>query len=322
VIRSYLYGADGKLQSEPPLETMRAHLRDGKGTLWLDLEDPTPEEVGLLGPMLFGFHPLEIEDCISAQSRPKIDDFEDHLYLVFHAWSRKEGKVSLEEIDFFLGPNYLVTFHQEKRMSVDEVVERGIREPRLTYGSGADMLLHEILDRMVGRYNFVVDDIDERVEDLEARILSGEHVETLKCILELRKELQDIFRTIRHQRDVVNSLAREGHKVVSKKGRQFFRDVYDQVVRVHDTVEGLREQVATARDAHLALAGQRLNEVMKGLSVVATILLPLTFVTGLYGMNFPEMPLLHDANGFWIIVAAMIIVTSALLWVFNRRGWL
>lgn len=323
VIRSYHFRSDGSLHCALPLEELRRIVREKDGVLWVDFEDPTAEEEGLLGPTLFGFHPLAIEDCVTAQSRPKIDDFEDYLFLVFHAWKQDDEGINLEEIDFFLSSHVLVSYHQEKRLSVDETEERVRREPRIAMGAGADMLLHQIIDRMVDRYTIVVDDIDERVEALEDHILArNQGGDTLHEVLDLRRDLQALFRTIRHQRDVVNSLAREGHRVISKKTRQFFRDVYDHVVRVHDTVEGLREQVSSARDAYLALSSNRMNEVMKGLSIVATVMLPLTFITGLYGMNFRWMPLLENELGFFITCGAMLAVTAGLLLTFRRKGWL
>ncbi len=314
----HLVGQD--LQRDLSVEAMRAALASKKGVLWVDLEDATPEETELLGPALFGFHPLAIEDCVNAQSRPKVDDFEDHVFLVFHAWNRGEAGVQLEEIDFFLGPHYVVSYHQEKRSSVDAVFERALREPRATM-PGADVLLHQIVDRMVDRYEVVVDAIDERVDELEGEILGTPGDDTMRRILDLRRDLQELFRTVRHQRDVVNSLAREGHPTITKKTRQFFRDVYDHVVRVHDTVEGLREQVGSARDAYLSIISNRMNEIMKGLSLVATLILPLTLVTGVYGMNFERMPLVKDPQGFLWVCTGMAALGILTLVAFRRRGW-
>lgn len=320
MIRSFHLAPDGSLRQDLDPAAMREALEARKGLLWVDFEDPAEGEVALLTD-LFAFHPLAIEDCLHAQSRPKVDDYEDYLFLVFHSWNRSEEGVRLEEVDFFLGKNYVVSYHVEPRRSIADVMERLPRDPKLFMGGGADLLLHQVIDRMVDRYAVVVDSIDERVDTLEDDILENPRGETLKSILGLKRDLQELFRTVRHQRDVVNSLAREGHQVISKKGRTFFRDVYDHVVRVHDTVEGLRDQVGGARDAYLSIVSNRMNEVMKGLSLVATIILPLTFVTGVYGMNFETMPFLKEPNGFYVTCGIMAALGIGMYFAFRRRGW-
>ncbi len=320
MIRSFLW-TGSEVRRDLPLPALKEALESRRGLLWVDFEDPLPEEVALLGPDLFGFHPLSIENCIQAQSRPKLDDYEDYLYLVFHSWNRNEEGIRLEEVDFFLGKNFLVSYHVETRPSIAQVMAVLPADPRLVMGHGADLLLHQVIDRMVDRYTVVVDALDERVDLLEDEVLEHPSEGTLKSILSLKRDLQDLFRTVRHQRDVLNSLAREGHGVISKRGRTFFRDVYDNVVRMHDTVEGLRDEVAGARDAYISMVSNRMNEVMKGLSTVATIILPLTFVTGVYGMNFPEMPLLHHPAGFWVTCGIMLAVCTAMFLAFRRKGW-
>lgn len=320
MIRSFLW-TGSEVRRDLPLPALKEALESRRGLLWVDFEDPLPEEVALLGPDLFGFHPLSIENCIQAQSRPKLDDYEDYLYLVFHSWNHNEEGIRLEEVDFFLGKNFLVSYHVETRPSIAQVMAVLPADPRLVMGHGADLLLHQVIDRMVDRYTVVVDALDERVDLLEDEVLEHPSEGTLKSILSLKRDLQDLFRTVRHQRDVLNSLAREGHGVISKRGRTFFRDVYDNVVRMHDTVEGLRDEVAGARDAYISMVSNRMNEVMKGLSTVATIILPLTFVTGVYGMNFPEMPLLRHPAGFWVTCGIMLAVCTAMFLAFRRKGW-
>ena len=321
MIRTYFLSHDGTFHRDMDAAALRQAVEGRKGTLWVDLEAPTPGEVSLLGPEVFGFHPLAVEDCLHAQSRPKVDDYEDYLYMVFHAWKKDGDRVCTEEVDFFLGKNYVVSHHMEPRASRSALAARVEKDPKLVLGVGADMLLHQILDLMVDKYTVVVDSLDERVDALELEILECSTEATLKKILDLKKDLQELFRMIRHQRDVMSSLCREGHPNISKKARTFYRDVYDHVVRVHDTVEGLRDEVAGARDAYLSIVSNRVNSVMKGLSLVATIILPLTFVTGIYGMNFHRMPLVQDPHGFWITCAVMVALGAAMFAWFRSKGW-
>jgi magnesium transporter len=321
VIRSYFHAGTGALRRDLPIPELREALKAGKGVLWVDLEAPTPEEAKLLGPDLFGFHPLAVEDCLHAASRPKVDDYEDYLYLVFHAWSKEGEVVRLEEVDFFLGKHYLVTHHTEPRTSVVGVADLVERDPALAMGSGPDMILHAVLDRMVDRYTVVVDSLDERVDGLETSILENPSNAALREILAVKRELQGIFRAIRHQRDVVNSLAREGHPTISRKGRQYLRDVYDHVVRVHDTIEGLRDEVAGARDAYLSVVSNRMNEVMKALTIVSTLALPVILVTGVFGMNFDSIPLVHRPGGFWISASLMVAMGAGMYAWFRAKRW-
>ncbi len=321
MLRSFYLTPDGALRKDLDRAALKEVIDSRKGVLWVDLEASTPEENTVLGAEVFNFHPLAIEDCLHAQSRPKIDDYDDYLYLVFHAWKRDEQGIRTEEVDFFLGKNFVVSHHMEPRGSRSALADRIERDPRLVLGPGADLLLHQILDLMVDKYTVVVDDVEDRVDRLEEEILEGGGKQNLREVLALKKTLQELFRMIRHQRDVMSSLSREGHPIISKKARTFFRDVYDHVVRVHDSVEGLRDTVAGARDAYISIASNRLNEVMKGLSLVATLILPLTFVTGIYGMNFHEMPLQTDPRGFWIICGAMVALGVLMYFWFRKRKW-
>lgn len=321
MLRTYFLAADGTLLKDLDRMSLRQALESRKGVLWVDLEDPSPEEVEILGPAVFDFHSLAIEDCLHSQSRPKIDDYDEYVFLVFHAWKKDGEGVRLEEIDFFLGRNYVVSYHVEPRASRSALADKIEKDPKLVLGHGSDMLLHQILDLMVDKYTMVVDTLDDRVDALEEEILENANEQTLKKVLVLKKDLQELFRTIRHQRDVMSSLCREGHPIISKKARTFLRDVYDHVVRVHDTVEGLRDEVAGARDAYLSMVSVRMNSVMKGLSLVATIILPLTFVTGIYGMNFHKMPLLDNPVGFWITCGMMVALAAVMYAWFRKRGW-
>jgi magnesium transporter len=321
VIHSYYLAPEGTLQKDPDRAAMKRIVQERKGVLWVDIEAPTPEEASILGPEVFDFHPLAVEDCLHAQSRPKLDDYDEYLYLVFHAWKRDGDRTCTEEVDFFLGKNYVVSHHMEPRTSRSVLAGKCEVDARLVLGHGADMLLHQILDLMVDKYKLVVDSLDERVDALEFEILESASEATLKKILVLKRDLQELFRMIRHQRDVMSSLCREGHPNLSKKARTFMRDVYDHVVRVHDTVEGLRDEVAGARDAYLAIVSNRVNAVMKALTIVSTLALPVLLVSGVFGMNFSAMPLIHEPWAFWFSCVAMILVGAVMFIWFRAKRW-
>jgi len=323
VIRSFYLTADGVVVRDLDRAALKAAVDSRKGALWVDMDDPTAEELEVLGPAVFNLHALTIEDCIHAQQHPKVEDFQDYLYIVFLAWNRAPEGVRLEELDTVLGKNYLVTYHVEPRNGVKAQLDRMDKDPHLVLGHGPDWLLYEIIDRMVDNYNVVVDDVDGRVDRLEADILSKRlGTDTLREILILKRDLQRLFRTIRHQRDVAGTLARDTHTNISKRARDFFRNIHDHVIRVHDVVEGLRDEIGAVRDAYLSMVSNRLNEVVKGLTIVSTLILPMSFITGIYGMNFEWMPFLKTGYGFWVSAGVMAVTGIGMLLWFRRRGWI
>ncbi|MFY9268436.1 MAG: magnesium/cobalt transporter CorA [Candidatus Manganitrophaceae bacterium] len=296
-------------------------LTDKKNRLWIDLEAPTSEEAEILSRD-FHFHPLAIEDCISETPLPKIDDYGDYIFLVLHG-SRPmtDDTFVTAEMNFFLGDRYLVSYHDESSRSINRAKERCLRQgPSIT--RGVDFLLHEILDAMVDNYFPVLDQFDTRIDRIEEEVFARPDRATLNQIFSLKKEVMHLRRVAGPQREILNRLSRDPFPVVSSKATVYFRDVYDHLARITDLSESYRDLVTSALDAYLSVVSNRLNEIMKLLTVFTATLMPLTVISGIYGMNFQNMPELQSRYGYFVILGVMAAMTIGMLFFFRKKKWL
>jgi len=323
MIVSYLRNPDGSLTSPVSEEAMRQALASGEGLLWIDLEAPSEEEASLLSEV-FHFHHLAIEDCFNSHVDPaKIDDYGDYLFIIAQA-IRDEGRgerLETTELDLFLGRNYVVSFHGQALPFVREV-RRRCENHGLEMAQGADFLAHALLDQLVDDYQPLVEVLDEALEHVEEQVLAEPHVSFLEEILLLKRNVQRLRRALIPQRDMVNRIARgEFPKVVRPETYMYFRNIYDHVVRVEELVESVRDLADGVLNSYLSAINNRMNEVMKTLSVVASILLPLTFIASIYGMNFQHMPELTWRYGYFLALGAMLAVALGLAMFFRIRRW-
>jgi magnesium transporter len=323
MITSYLRKPDGSLLSPADPEAVRQALTSGEGLLWIDLEAPSEEEASLLREV-FHFHHLAIEDCFNSHIDPaKIDDYGDYLFIIAQAITNPEQSARLEttELDFFLGRNYVVSFHGQPLPFVQEL-RRRCEKNGLELSRGADFLAHALLDTLVDDYQPLVEVLDEALEQVEEQVLAEPRKSFLQEILLLKRNVQRLRRTLIPQRDVVNRIARgEFPNVIREDTYVYFRDVYDHVVRVEELVESVRDLADGVLNSYLSAINNRMNDVMKTLSVVATILLPLTFIASIYGMNFQNMPELNWHYGYYVAVGMMVTVALGLMVLFRRRRW-
>lgn len=309
--------SDGRAASQRPVEDL-SELRDRPA--WLDIEAPTATDLNLAAVEL-GLHPLAVEDALQGGQRPKVDEYASHLFLAFFALEAADpDEVRDRELAFFVLPNALVTVHREPVAALAEV-ERLWRDGRLaTIG----MLLHGILDRVVDGYFPIVDQFGDRVELLERLIVddpSGRGLQTsLSELFRLKSDLLRVRRLIAPAREVLAVLAR-GDLDAVPRDRAYFQDVYDHVVRVTDEIDTFRDLSSNVIDAHLAAASNRLNEVMKVLTSVATVLLVLSVVTSFFGMNFEQLPY-GSGTMFAATLVVLLVSAFALSLYFRRRGWL
>ena len=318
----HVYGAleGGKTDLEVDLGRVKELLGRPETVIWVDLELPTNEEIERVG-QLFGFHPLAIEDAIAYVELPKIDEFEDHAFLITHGMRlTPDGQVEKVEIDVFIGKNFLVTSHQRESRSIAAVREHMRRAPE-TLARGADFLLHEILDRQVDHYISLLDCFDEELDRLEDEVLTHPRQELLEQILLLRRHVIAFRRSIGPQRDVIGRLARHDLPYISPKASIYFRDIYDHVVRVHEMLEGYRDLVAGVMESYRSMVAQRLNEVMSRLTTISTIFLPMGVVAGVFGMNFQNMPELHWRYGYPYALVLMFGVAIAMYAYFRWKKW-
>ena len=291
-------------------------------TLWVDVAAPTDEEFRLLSD-LFGFHPLAIEDAHSALQFPKVEPYPGYLYLVLHGIDLTRGRerFATRDVDFFLGRSYLVTVHDGESRSVGRLRELCDQHERIL-SEGPVALLHRIVDTMVDNYRPAIEGLEARVNKLEDLAFAG-HEQIVRQIIRLKRELGTLRRVIMPQRDVIGRLARREFPTISDEMAFSFRDVYDHVARYADEAMLFQERVTGIHEINLATVSHRLNGVMKVLTVMSTIFLPLTVLTGMWGMN---IPIPHFPGGpeaqFWWLTATMAAVIVGMLAVFRRLQWI
>jgi len=266
-------------------------LKAPDGLLWVDFVSEPPQACE---PLLqkFGFHPLAIDDALEETHTPKVDDWGDYLYIVLNTMNINGGlqdgwQTVINELDIFLGHNYVITHHDDPLPAIDDAWEACQRDPRHTQ-NGPDHLLYKIIDLLVAAYMPLVGKIDQAIDQIEDQVFTDPRPHTLEQLFDLKRILLTMRRIITPQREVLNKLARDDYTVIDPKDRIFFRDVYDHLVRLHDLNESMRDLVGGALDTYLSVINNRMNEVMKTLTVITTLFMPITFVTGFFGMNFFE----------------------------------
>jgi len=291
--------------------------------VWVDLAAPSIPESLILSDT-FAFHPLSVEDAMSALQFPKVEAYDGYLYIILHgiAYQAHERCFDTHDIDFFLGQTYLVTVHDGHSMSIADLREHATRNPKIL-SDGPVALLHRIVDAMVDRYRPEVDKLEDRLDDLEKAIFEDPKPALAKAILDEKRQVARLRRIITPQRDVIARLARRDFVDISTEMSFRFRDIYDHLVRVADDAIMFQDRITGMLDAHLSNVSNRLNEVMKVLTVVATIFMPLTLLTGIWGMNVP-LPRFpgSQAAQFWWVFGIMTAVVIAMLMVFRRRRWI
>ncbi len=302
-------------------EALEKRLADPSARVWVDIESPTEQEFELLGG-LFQFHHLAIEDCRIQNELPKLDNYGDVLFLIVHCPDQPEATRALATVEhhFFLSSRALVTVH-DGRSSVTEDLRQELTRNADAFRRGTDFLLHAALDRIADRYMTLLDALDALTDDLERRVMSKPEPALLEDIFVVKRKLLHLVRLSHLQREVVHRLSREPFPQIGETARWYFRDVYDHLFQVSSMAEFYRDTVTGVRDAYLSVVSNRLNESMKVLTAFATILLPLTVVTGIYGMNFDHMPELHWRFGYPAVLVGMGAMAVVLLVYFQRRGW-
>ena len=287
---------------------------------WIEAIGPTGPELAAL-EQRFGLHELALEDAVKAGHPPKLEDFGEHLFVIAHTPVPGDDGEPTRKVALFLSKDWLVTVLRTPSPTIEAFLERVRKDPAY-YSSTRAFLVHSLLDQLMDAFEVRIDELFDTVEAMEDEILADPSPELMERILDLRRETSALVRTVRAQRDVYQGMQRLVHPVLPKKALPWYRDLYDHAQRVHDLLERVREGLAAARDAYLSAANNRLSETMRVLTIIATTMMPLTLIVGLYGMNFDFMPGIHHPWGFWLIVGAMAMVTLAMLAFFRRRRWL
>jgi magnesium transporter len=301
-----------------------AWLQPGSGVaVWVDLSQPTPEEARILTDV-FHFHQLAVEDALSELHHPKIESYGDYLYLILHGidFSASEHCFRTQDIDFFLGAQYLVTVHPGVSRSIGKVGGACSRDARVL-GEGPGMLLYRIIDTMVDNYRPEVDELSARLDELEDEVFEKPNPQLARAILNFKKDISSLRQVVMPQRDAVGRLARREFPLISEQLAYGFRDVHDHLVRLSDEAMFFQDRITSILDAHLSAVSNQLNQVMKVLTIIATLFMPLTVFTGMYGMNvtLPHLPGGPDVQ-FWWILGIMMLMSGGMLVYFRRKRWI
>jgi magnesium transporter len=322
----------GTVHLDWPFAEIERAIGDPQGTVWVDIQDlesACNDGVEALLRDVFQFHPLAIEDALKDTHVPKVDDWDKYLYIVVDTldFDPESDEIRLHELDLFLGDNYLVTYHNE----ATEVLERHRRnlerEPESRLKFGPSHLLYRLLDEVVAEFLPAIEHLDNLIDDAQDEVFAVPTPRTLRKIFHVKRNALKLHRVVIPMREVLNRLARDPYGQVAADHRIYFRDVYDHLVRIHDIVESLRDLIAGALDTYLSVVSNRTNDIMKALTVVNVMFLPLTFLVGFFGMNFfgdtlmfvsPPLP---KAALFWLACAIMVGTPVAMTIMARRRGW-
>ncbi|MFM1768930.1 MAG: Magnesium transport protein CorA [Verrucomicrobiota bacterium] len=332
MIRSFAFTTQGKLHSTD-IESflMPTLLADTNLFLWLDLEKPTPEETRLVLEEIFHFHPLSVEDCVQVSSSPKVEEytpkdqdrFSPYLFMVIHAvdYSRKDGVFATSELNFFLGKNFLVTFHDKPMRSISATEEQCVRG-RTLVARAPDRVAHTLLDYIVENYKPALEELSMEIAELEEKVISQPSPRRLNRIVQVKKEVLHLRQIIGPQREVLGRFAQGEFKLIRPHLVPYYRDVYDGLFRIGELAQGYADSLTGLLHIHLSMAANQTNEVIKFLTLITLITTPALLVGTWYGMNFKHMPELEWEHGYELAVG-ITVVTSAIigLW-FRRRKWL
>jgi len=321
-VLTILYSEGGRTETRLSVD-LKWLTPDSPGVLWVDLAAPTPEEATILS-RVFGFHELAIEDALSTTHHPKIETYADHMFLILHGIDFNEAghRFATHDTDFFIGPRYLVTVHDGKTRSIAEVRAR-CNKARYYMDEGPLSLAHRIFETMVGHYRPEVEKLSDKLDRLEREVVERPSPDHIKVILALKRDVASLRRIVQPQRDLISRLARRDLPAVTESLGYRFRDLYDSLVRLTDEATFFQERISGLLDAHLSSMSNRLSQVMKVLTLIATLFMPMTVLTGLYGMNvkLPDLPGGPDMQ-FWWVIGSLTLTSGAMLAFFATRKWL
>ena len=331
MVRSLIFTTQGKLHSQDiDMFLMPTLLSDTNLFLWVDLENPTPEETKYVLEEVFHFHPLSIEDCVAVSPSPKVDEYEPkeddkftpYLFIVIHAvdYSRKECVFATRELDFFLGNNFLVTYHNEPIKSLVVTEEQATRGA-LHIARGPDRVAYNLLDAIVDNYKPALDELALKIGELEQEALQQPSKETLNEILRVKKEVMHLRQIIGPQREVIARFGRGEFKQIRPHMVPYYKDVYDALFQISEMAQSYTDSLTGILQVYLNMSSNQTGEVVKLLTLITVITTPLMMVGTWYGMNFHDMPELSWRHGYWIAASVTFVSTAATYCYFKRKKW-
>ncbi len=322
-IKAYYLTPDGSLQRDLSREQIIGAYETKKGLLWVDVSETTEEDGQFLERELY-LHHLAVEDCVSFDIHPpKIDNFDDYLFIVVHGINHviESDTVETSEIGLFLGKSFVISNHKFPSYSISHI-QQIIDENDRLMRRGSDFLAHTLVDQVIENVLPTIDRMTDFAEEIEGEVIHRPERNVLDAIMKLKRSALKVHRVMTPQRDVLNRLSRGEFSIIRKEAYIFFRDIYDDLVRIGDLNQSILDRSDNALATYLSSVANKQNETMRILSIVATIFLPLTLLTGIYGMNFEHMPELGWRWGYYMVLGIIGFVVLVLVWRFWASGWL
>lgn len=310
---------DGSLHKELFSIEKLQELRKSDTKLWVDVYEQKEDVLDALA-RVFQLHQLTVEDLKNLRTRIKTEDFDEYLFIILYGVKKTDG-IDLVELDFVIGQNFLISNHTGKLDSYEELKKNEEKLVHL-FSRGLDFLLHKLIDKEIDNYFPVLEYLDDEIETIEDSVIKKPSPELLGKIHKIKSEITHIKKITIPQRDKISFLAKEDHVFISSEARIYFRDIYDHAIRVADFVENYREAASNTLEIYLSSVSNNMSEVMKMLSIIATLILPLSFLTGLYGTNFAFLPGSESPYGFWTMVGMMLALAVLMLLFFKSKKWL
>jgi magnesium transporter len=314
--------ADGHFRSKVNPEDISDLIQRKDQFVWLDIQGPQDDDIALLRDE-FHFHRLAIEDATRHHERPKVDSYEGYYFLVFYAITYDEAKNRLhnEAMNLFIGANYIVSVHEGEIKAIDETIKRWQKDEE-EFGQDVGALLYALLDTITDDYFPVIDRLADRVETLEEQIFEKFRESSLQDVFSLKRDLLSIRRIVAPERDVLNVLIRREVPIFERNSILYLQDVYDHIVRITDSIDTYRDLLSSALDAFLSVQSNRLNQILKILTITSIVLMSDALIAGIYGMNFEFMPELHWIHGYPFALGLMVAISITLILLFRKWKWI
>jgi len=298
-------------------------FRDRPTVTWINIDGLHQVDIIEKLGTHFGLHPLLLEDILNTEQRPKMEDYGDYIFFVLKMiYFDKDGEMEIEQVSLILGTNFVISLQERQGDVLDPVRDRIRNRKGRIRKAGADYLAYSLIDTIVDNYFIVLEHVGDRIEDTEQQLTLDPTPSTLQLIRKLKKEIIFIRKSVWPLREVISGLERCESTLIHESTDAYLRDVYDHTIQIIDTVESHRDMIAGMLDIYLSSISNRMNEVMKVLTIFASIFIPLTFVAGVYGMNFAFMPELQWRWGYFVVLGLMLIIGITMLMYFRRKKWL
>lgn len=301
-----------------------AGYKDTKSVTWININGLNyTEEIANIGQQ-YGLHPLVLEDIVNTTQRPKIDEYDDYIFVVLKMlYYDKNEKIIIEQVSFVLGENYVLSFQEAGGDVFDNIRNRLRQNKGRIRGLKSDYLMYTLIDAVVDNYFSIIETLGNKIEDLETELFAGTSREGLNIeVQQLKREILKVRRAIFPLREIINRIIKGEHKLINDRTITYYRDIYDHLIQVSENIDIYREMIWSLMDMYMTTISNRMNEVMKVLTIISSIFIPLTFLAGIYGMNFKYIPELEYKYGYFVLLAVMLVMFVALVFYFKRKKWL